>query len=47
VAFLAGIAIVGALAMLPWIGKPLLALSLFPCLGAAIATRFGAASEGT
>lgn len=45
VSFLAGIAILGAIGMLPYIGKLILALSLFPCLGAAIATRFGSTSD--
>jgi hypothetical protein len=40
-AFLAGIAILGTIGMVPYIGKLLLVLTLFPCLGAAIATRFG------
>jgi hypothetical protein len=40
-AFLAGIAILGTIGMVPYVGKVLLVLTLFPCLGAAIATRFG------
>ena len=39
--FMAGVLFVSALIMVPVLGKLLLAFSLLPCTGAAVATRFG------
>ena len=41
-AFLVGVCLLGALSFVPYLGKLLLVLTLFPCVGAAVGTRFGA-----
>jgi hypothetical protein len=41
-AFLVGVCLLGALSFVPYLGKLLIVASLFPCVGAAIGTRFGA-----
>jgi hypothetical protein len=44
-AFLVGVCLLGAMSFVPYLGKLLIFFSLFPCIGAAVGTRFGA-SEG-
>ncbi len=41
-AFLIGVCLLGALSLVPYLGKLLLFFSFFPCVGAAVGTRFGA-----
>ena len=44
--FLAGVLLLAAISLIPYVGKLVLFLSLFPCVGAAIGTRFGNAENG-
>ncbi|MFH1469359.1 MAG: hypothetical protein ABIO70_33550 [Pseudomonadota bacterium] len=44
-AFLVGVCLLGALSFVPYLGKLLIFASLFPCIGAAIGTRFGASES--
>ncbi len=44
-AFLVGVCLLGALSFVPYLGKLLLVLTLFPCVGAAVGTRFGASER--
>lgn len=44
-AFLIGVCLLGALSFVPYLGKLLIFFSFFPCVGAAVGTRFGA-SQG-
>jgi hypothetical protein len=41
-AFLIGVCLLGALSFVPYLGKLLIFFSFFPCVGAAVGTRFGA-----
>jgi hypothetical protein len=44
-AFLVGVCLLGALSFVPYLGKMLIFFSFFPCVGAAVGTRFGASSS--
>lgn len=44
-AFLVGVFLLGALSFVPYLGKLLIFFSFFPCVGAAVGTRFGASSS--
>jgi len=44
-AFLIGVCLLGALSFVPYLGKLLIFFSFFPCVGAAVGTRFGASKS--
>ncbi len=44
-AFLIGVCLLGALSFVPYLGKLLIFFSFFPCVGAAVGTRFGASAS--
>ncbi len=44
-AFLIGVVLLGAISFVPYLGKALIIFSFFPCVGAAVGTRFGASES--